>query len=90
MMADVIDDMMVDMIDARSNADFETGYQEEGIPVTIFPCQVECLQSCLMLAAMPLMQTLTIVQSCTDIHHNEFNAQDHVSAPSCSCERYHC
>ena len=61
MMVDMIDDMMVDIIDARSNADIKTGYQEQGIPVTIFPGQVECLQSCLMLAAMPLMQTLTIV-----------------------------
>ncbi len=74
----IYNDMMVDMIDARSNADIKTGYQEEGLPVTILPGQVECLQSCLMLAAMPLMQTLTIVQSCTGIHHNDFNAQDHV------------
>ena len=61
MMVDMIDDTIVDIIDARSNADIKTGYQEQDIPVTIFPGQVECLQSCLMLAAMPLMQTLTIV-----------------------------
>ncbi len=61
MMVDMIDDMMVDMIDDRSNADSKTGYQQQDIPVTVFPGQVECLQSCLMLAAMPLMETLAIV-----------------------------
>lgn len=75
MMVETIDDMMVDVIGARPNADNQTGYQQQDVPVTIFPGQVECLQSCLMLAAMPLMQTLTIVQSCGRIHHNDFNAQ---------------
>ncbi|KAA6420502.1 MAG: hypothetical protein FRX49_09663 [Trebouxia sp. A1-2] len=42
MMVETIDDMMVDVIGARPNADNQTGYQQQDVPVTIFPGQVGC------------------------------------------------